>query len=252
MRAATESSPLADRGLKPAAQLAAGRPHGDRLRYVAGCRCDECRRANTQYERQRVAARAAGDWNGIVPAERARKHMRWLSRQGVGRRAIGDASDVGGSILTEILSGRRVQIRARTERRILAVTPAMASDHALIDAAPSWNLVAALQAAGFTKKRLARELGQKGSGLQLGRVRITVRNAFRVERLYARLIVSGEVLVDAAPSWRLIRILRDELFPESRIARETGFADGALRLGRRRITRAQAELVAAAYRRLTA
>lgn len=251
MRAATERSPLSDRGLKPAAQLAAGRPHGDRLRYVAGCRCDECRRANTQYERQRVAARAAGDWNGIVPAERARKHMRWLSRQGVGRRAIADASDVAETILMEIRSGRRVQIRARTERRILAVTPAMASDRALVAAGPSWDFIAALKAAGFTKKRLARELGQKGTGLQLGRVRVTVRNAARVERLHARLMASGEVLVDAARSWRLIRILRDELYPESRIAREIGFDDGVLRLGRSRVTRAQAERIAAAYRRLT-
>ncbi len=39
--------------------------HGTRARYVSGCRCDDCRRANRLYERARYAARAGGDWNGL-------------------------------------------------------------------------------------------------------------------------------------------------------------------------------------------
>ena len=63
---------LASRGLKPITELAAEKPHGTRLRYIAGRHCFQCRRANSDYERQRKAARLAGDWNGLVPAERAR------------------------------------------------------------------------------------------------------------------------------------------------------------------------------------
>lgn len=68
--AVATSVSLAARGLKPIAQLAANRDHGDRVRYLAGCRCTDCRRANSAYESARQKARAAGDWNGFVLATR--------------------------------------------------------------------------------------------------------------------------------------------------------------------------------------
>jgi hypothetical protein len=108
---------LASRGLRPVAELAADRPHGHRLRYLAGCRCFHCRRANSDYERERAAARAAGDWNGIVDAAPARRHILALSRRGVGRRMVAAASDVGLSVIADIRTGRKMRIRARTERQ---------------------------------------------------------------------------------------------------------------------------------------
>lgn len=240
------------RGLKPAAQLAADRPHGDRLRYIAGCRCSECRAANSAYERSRIAARRAGDWNGFVSAARARAHMLALAKQGVGRRAIGAASDVADSILSKIRSGERQQIRARTERAILAVTPAMVSDHACIDAGPSWCLITELLKAGFTKTRLAHELGMQGHALQLGKDQITAGNAYKVERMHARLMGADEALIDAAPTWRLINVLRSEWYRDEQIARELGWADGVLHIDRRRVTRALAGQVEQLHRRLMA
>lgn len=59
---------IESRGLKPVAELAEQRSHGDRLKYLAGCRCVPCRAANSRYEVARAAARKAGDWNGLVPA----------------------------------------------------------------------------------------------------------------------------------------------------------------------------------------
>ena len=106
---------LAARGLRPAVELAEGRSHGTRVRYLGGCRCTDCRQANTQYERDRQKARAEGDWNGIVDAAAARQHLLDLAAQGVGRRAVADASDVPGTILCEVRSGRKTKIRARTE-----------------------------------------------------------------------------------------------------------------------------------------
>lgn len=241
------------RGLRPPAELAANRPHGDRVRYIAGCRCAECRAANTAYARQREAAIRAGDWNGLVPADRARSHLLALAAQGVGRRTVQAATDLADSILVKIRAGVRTQIRASTERAILAVTTDMAADHALVDAAQSWALIRNLQAAGFPKVRIARELGQTGHGLQLGRDRITVRSAYQVQRVHDRLMASGESLVPAAPSWALIRKLRAECFTDQRIARELGFDDRMpVRVGCRRITRELAERIAETYRRLTA
>ncbi len=182
-----QSTTLAKRGLRPVAELAANKPHGDRLRYLAGCRCADCRRANTSYENARAKARKNGEWNGIVSATKARRHLRQLSKKGVGRRAVQAASDVADTILNEINTGRKKNIRASTERKILAVTTAAAGDRALIPAGPTWTLINELLADGYKKIDLVRYLKLKNKGLQLGRDQITVRNAHKVKRMYEAL-----------------------------------------------------------------
>lgn len=107
------------RGLKSATALSESRPHGTRIKYMGGCRCSPCRAANTQYEKDRVNARRAGDWNGIVNAADARQHIEQLAKQNVGRRAIGAATDIADTILTEIKSGKRQYIRAGRLARFL-------------------------------------------------------------------------------------------------------------------------------------
>lgn len=213
---------LTARGLRSAADLSAARPHGDRLRYVGGCRCDDCRQANTAYERARSQARADGDWNGIVSADAARKHLVKLSKKGIGRRAVAAASDVGETVLCDIRRGTKRNIRARTERRILSVTEGAASDRALIDAGPTWKLINQLLAVGFTKTRLAHELGRKTPALQLNKHKITARNAYAVERMHIRLMSSDDIPVDATHARSLIRQLRYELISASRLAVELG------------------------------
>lgn len=173
--------------LRPAEQLAADKPHGVRVRYMAGCRCPECRRANTAYEIARAIARKSGDWNGIVPADRARAHILALSRQGIGRRTVQACTDVADAVLTAIRSGRKTRIRARTERLILGVTKAQAADHALVSARKSHRLIKLLLEEGYSEKFLARRLGYKQPTLQFNDKRVTVRNAARIERLYREL-----------------------------------------------------------------
>lgn len=246
---------MTDRGLKSAAVLAANKPHGSRIRYMAGCRCIDCRRANTDYEKQRVIARKNGEWNGIVPAARARRHLSRLSRLGVGRRAVQAATDIAESILVMIRNGDRKNIRAQTERLILAVTPAAAGDRALIDAAPTWGLINELLAAGFTKTRLAAELGRKTHALQLNKHKVTVRNAADVERMHTRLMHGDEVLVDSTKARGLIRELRNEWISASRIAdalgSEAAIEDGEVRL-KPRIPRRLENLVIKTHSRLMA
>lgn len=179
-------APLRARGLRPVSELAAARPHGDRLRYMAGCRCDACRKANSTYECARQRARKAGDWNGIVPAKRARIHLHRLSLHGVGRRAVGAATDIADTVLSDIISGRKQRIRARTERLILGVTRGMASDRAVIPAARTHQLIADLLDEGYTEALIAKRLGYAHRHLQFGS-HITARNAYRVERLHKEL-----------------------------------------------------------------
>jgi len=173
--------------LRSAAELAADKPHGVRVRYMAGCRCDACRKANSTYENERQKARRAGDWNGIVPADRARAHMRMLSRHGVGRRTVQACTDIADTVLQDIRTGRKTHIRARTERLILAVTREQAADHAYVPAGRSHQRIRLLLEEGYTEAYLARRLGYANRYLQFNERRITVRNAARIERLYREL-----------------------------------------------------------------
>lgn len=182
---------LSNRGLRKASELASDRPHGDRLKYVGGCRCDPCRAANAAYERDRIEARKNGDWNGFVPADRARQHMLELAEKGVGRRAVGAASDVADSILMAIRSGEKKQIRARTEKKILAVTEEAISDRALIAAKPTWKKIHKMIVWGYSKAEIAKRLGYTNPALQLDQNRVTARNAHDVDKLFAE--ISREV-----------------------------------------------------------
>lgn len=165
-------------------RLAENKPHGTHEKYKAGCRCLPCRAANARYKAARARARASGSWNGLVPADAARKHILKLSRQGVGRRAIAAASDVAEKVIFRIRSGSQSNIRKRTEDRILAVSNQAPSDSALIRADATWKQIKALLADGFTKAELARRLGYRSPALQIGKIMIQARTAARIDRLF--------------------------------------------------------------------
>jgi hypothetical protein len=219
-------NPLSARGLKPVAELAADRGHGDRLRYRAGCRCFSCRRANTAYEAARKLARASGEGNGIVPAAKARAHLKALSAQGVGRRSVRAACDVANTVLADIVSGRKTNIRAATERAILAVTAAAAGDGALVPAKATWKMLDQLIADGYTRTYLATKLGSKSKvpALQLKRDFVTVRSAYLVERLFEQLKCEC-----AKPAMKLLAKLRDEGYTQHQV--EQRLAMLAVKLG---------------------
>lgn len=275
MQAATHTAPparraLEARGMKPVTELARQRPHGDRLRYMAGCRCPACRGANTAYERMRARARKAGLGNPIVPADEARAHLKALSAAGVGRQTVADATNISSAIVQMIAAGTREKIRMATARKILAVTPDCKADGTRIDAAPTWALIHALIKAGDTKLSIARALGQKGTALQLSRNLVTVRNADKVrrhhdrrmaeiaaEREAAQATAERTAPVPAGRTHQYLAWLREELGHPKRIARAIGCTEDALRavLDHPRIKtvpRDFADLVESAYRRLQA
>lgn len=166
----------------------ATKPHGQRARYIAGCRCLPCRASHARYNAECERRAKSSITNKIVPADRAREHLLHLSARGVGRRAVHAATDIAESILQEIAKGRRLRIRQETKRRILAVDESARSDHSLVDAAPSWKLLGELIASGYTRTQLARWLGCKSKrpALQLSRSRLLACHAVRIQQLYAR------------------------------------------------------------------
>lgn len=167
--------------------------HGNRARYISGCRCLPCRAANSRYESERYSARKSGDRRDVVSAADAQAHILKLSRQGIGFAAVGDASGVSGSAISKIRLGRRTQIRKNTEARILAVDANAIADGALVPAAGTHRLIGRLVADGYTRTWIAKQLGYKGRVLQFPD-RVMARTALRIERLYAR--------IDAGLVWR--------------------------------------------------
>ncbi len=168
--------------------LADRNPHGTRIKYMGGCRCGECRAAAARSDRESKARRRQGLSNGLTSAEPTREHLLRLSSQGIGRDAVADVSGVAVSVISEIRTGRKQQIRKETERRILAVTVEAAFDKANIDAGPTWRLIGELLEEGFTKAELARRLGYAVPALPFRRERISARNARRIELLYRRVM----------------------------------------------------------------
>lgn len=246
------SSPLSARGMKPIAELGARREHGDRLRYMAGCRCFQCRRANSAYEAARKVARAAGEGNGIVPAAKARAHMAHLSALGVGRRSVAAASDVADSVLTEIIAGRKQNIRAATERAILAVTVDAMGDRALVPAKATWKLLNELIKDGFTKGELALRLGYKTPALQLKKDFVTARNKHLVERLHRAL-----QFTNAKPTMKRLKELHDEGYTVRQIGEHlvamTGAAAPTMKPNKQgRISGKTADLIDLLHEKLTA
>ena len=167
-------------------KLAARRPHGDRVKYMAGCRCLPCRAANSRYETKRAALRRAGLANGLVNARRARKHLLKLSCNGVGRRTVGTITGISDSVLFKIRSGQRKQIRALTEKAILEVDTSRRRGSTLVPATETWKRIDRLLSEGFTRARIARELGRKMPALQLDRDFVTAKNERAVLELCRR------------------------------------------------------------------
>lgn len=170
--------------LKSASELAVNHPHGTRIKYKGGCRCLPCKSVNSRYESERRQARKNKQWNGLVSAEAARRHILELSASGIGYKTVADASGAAPSIVFKIRSGEKKQIRAESERKILSVTKDAVCGKTIISAQKTWRQIRWLLSEGFTKSELARRLGYKNRALQVGKERVTAANAMKVEKFY--------------------------------------------------------------------
>lgn len=111
--------------LAPVDQLGAKRPHGHKMRYMAGCRCAKCRRGNAEYKRKMNEDRKKFGPNDLVPADAVRAHVCWLRSFGMGPKTIGKVAGVAKTSLREILYDGRSHMRRRSANRVLAVQPTL-------------------------------------------------------------------------------------------------------------------------------
>lgn len=165
--------------------------HGTRSRYKQGCKCDDCRTANTAYVRHRKMENIWGRTNKVIDAYPARRHLFELEAQGIGLRTIAEITGCGRSYLREVRNGARERMREQTLARILNVSADAVSDGTLIDAKPSWRLLRDLFEQGWTKSKIALLLGNKTPRLQIGKKKITARTALKISRLHRKLTSPG-------------------------------------------------------------
>src|SRR4051794_5912333 len=87
------------------------REHGSYVRYVQGpdindvpgrgCRCELCRAANRDYERERKRRKAPA----YVGADDVRRHLTWLAEEGIGLKTVANVSGVPHGALSKIVYG---------------------------------------------------------------------------------------------------------------------------------------------------
>jgi hypothetical protein len=128
-----------------------------------------------------------------LKADKARKHLRKLTAAGVGCREVARRTGVRRTTVGAIYRGAKLRIRGNTERKILSVTCLDAAGGALVNAALSWKLINDLLAGGFTRTRIAFELGSKAKqpALQIGRTRCRARSARQVRALWRKYMTAA-------------------------------------------------------------
>lgn len=170
-------------------------PHGMRSRYICGCRCELCTKANREYANQRNKLNVYHiNRDGLVPAGGARAYINYLSKMGVGKRAISAASDVGLTTITDIKAGTKTHIRAQTELRIMQVTEEAVADGAVIPAKQTWKLVSEMMRLGnLTRGEIAQRLGNKTPSLQIRKHKVLASTALKVEKLHREVMAELEL-----------------------------------------------------------
>lgn len=170
--------------------------HGTRTRYVTGCRCEPCREANRDYARgrdrhlRRVAYGIEQPVDRFVDAGETREHLLWLRSFGCGLRTVATMTGIGRTALQQIASGETKRVHTDTANRILCMFRDTRNNAMIVDADNTWKRITWLQKQGWSKARIASELGYQSRGLQISPDRIRRRTEKRVEDLVRRVLTN--------------------------------------------------------------
>jgi hypothetical protein len=175
------------------------REHGTYARYKwgaegggsgNGCRCEPCRKAAADYERERRHRTAPS----YVSATPVRNHIESLRSQGMGVKSIARAAGMSASALGTIVYGKgngkppSRRVMPETASKILAVTIADSAEGGRIPAGPSLAVVDELLRRGWSKVAIAEGIGQSRA-LQIGTEFIEARHARALRALLDQPVV---------------------------------------------------------------
>ena len=172
--------------------------HGTRAAYVRdGCRCAQCRAANTAASNARHRERTFGRWHPLIDATAAREHIQALRAAGIGLDQIAKLAGVSASHVRRLLYHRRddqqpiQRVRPETAERLLRVDVSAANraPRNRIDATGTRRRLQALVAIGWTPSRLAAEMARSTTNLKrsMTSASVTATTAQQVSDLYERL-----------------------------------------------------------------
>lgn len=122
-----------DRPTRDCQHPRANHQHGTRTAYVIDrCRCDDCTKAATAYEKKRRIDHAFGRWDALTDAAPVREHITYLAREGVSYRQVAKYAGVAHTAILDIVVGStrtggrpRKRVRRETADRILGMRPSV-------------------------------------------------------------------------------------------------------------------------------
>lgn len=167
-------------------EISSANQHGCMIAYRHGCRCFKCRVAYSDYIHEVRKRIKAGTADFVVSGSIVRQHLRELSLNGMGLRAVAECTGISREHLQDIKHGRR--LRQSTEVRIMRIhADQLKSAGAWMDAASAHSDVQNMLAAGWTKARIAHEMGIKSPSLKWwGKKKIRVSTRVRLTAVYQR------------------------------------------------------------------
>ncbi len=207
--------------------------HGTPGAIARRCHCEPCALASRAYQRT-YKQRQRAVING-VPAARVRRHLERLEtalietlaqgdssrrRPGVGRSLIASTAGVPLAVVRGVLTGAASTVTRDHEARLLAMNPALCLSNVRangsrgrltqagsrhVPAAPTLALIRALEARGFNRGWIGRELGY-AHGIQLAGPNCTEALGRKVADLHRRV---GDLNAPALPPNRRIPALAE-------------------------------------------
>lgn len=181
--------------LPPIEKLTQNKPHGHKLRYVAGCRCWRCRRGNAAYNRKLEENRRRYGPNDLVPTDRAREHLRYLQQFGMGHKTVARHAGLAKTVLAEILWYGKKHMRRRSEARVLAIHPTldMLPRQVKVPAEETVAKIRQLIRWGYPKSLINRDgLGLQSVGMQVHSLRgktnvVAVKTAVKIRDFFTKI-----------------------------------------------------------------
>lgn len=149
----------------------------------AGCRCDECRRGWSIYNKRLRRRHLRGEQIApTVDASEAREHLQYLQSRGVGDAWIESATGLSRPTIDRVRNGQNQRIRPPTAEAIMRLG-LRDCPHAKIESGPTRQRIADLKRAGWTQEQVRAVVGdwrKTKDGY------VTVRMADRIEQLWRR------------------------------------------------------------------
>ncbi len=182
-------------------QLSGNKPHGHKMRYMAGCRCWRCRAANAAYEQRLNENRRLYGPNDLVSTDRVRQHLKYLQQFGMGHKTVAKHARMAKTVLAEILWYGKKQMRRRSEARVLAVQPTLETlpRNVKIPASETVEKIEQMIRWGYSKSLINRDgLGLKSVGMQIHSLKrktasVSVKNAVKIRAFFAKIEIIRRV-----------------------------------------------------------